>query len=215
MESNLAAATSKCCRVCAESNLVMEVRIARCAKCFLLYCTHFASNIDPQYCTECLSDITLQKETIVKTYYHESYDEENDTVVKTEYRRKAKLVRLDGLDWLFAQRKILSMSDEALELAIEYHREILSGMVAEREDRKTKFLHRYAGVRIASSAAAGGQVNVDTSTSSQTEVKKTKTISSTKAAANANAVLQSMMAGGMSPADILKKIEEMQSMIKK
>lgn len=208
--SPIAEATSLVCMTCMRSNLTEEIRIQKCERCTKIYCVHFASNIDPRFCTNCLSDISMSKETIRKTYINELYDEESDTVVTKEYTRRAQLVKLAGFDWLFYQRKIFSMSDDALELAQEFHREILNAIIAEREDRKAKFMHRYAGVRVASNASAAGQVNVNTTT----EVKKTRTISSTKLAANANAMLQSMLATGMSLEQILAKIDEMQKGIK-
>ena len=172
-------ATQRTCRACLEKNLIEEVFLARCATCSLIFCTHFASNIDPQFCTECFSDITLHKEVITKTYQYENADGE-----VAEYKRKARLIRLEGLSWLFIQRKILDMSDEALELAIEYHREIMTGMVSEREQRKNKFMHRYAGVNYTIPP-------VDTATSTSTTVKKSRTISSTRATATASGMLQS------------------------
>jgi hypothetical protein len=208
--SEIVEAASRVCRNCLEANLIEDVKIARCSKCSNLYCIHFASNIDPQYCVECLSDINMHREVIVKTYRSEVYDEETDTVTVSEYKRRARLIRLDGMHWLFAQRKIASLSDEALELTIEYHKEILTGLHAEKEDRRIKHLHRNASIP---GAAGSGQVNVDTTSSYSTETKKTKTISSTKATASANALLNSMMASGMSMDEILKKITDMQSKV--
>lgn len=204
-EGVISEVTSKTCRACQVSNLSEDIRISRCTKCRSLYCTHFTSNIDPQYCVECLSDISLQKETVVKTYTTESYDENTDTTTTSVYKRRAKSIKLEGLDWLFAQRKIVSMSDESLELAIEYHREILTGMMAEREDRKAKFMHRFAGIK-----AGHESVNVDSATSSSTVVKRTRTISSTKASATASAAMQAMLAQGMDAASLLKMLEGLQ-----
>jgi len=195
-------ATSKTCRHCLEANLVEEVKLARCSQCNAVYCIHFASNIDPAHCTECLSDVTLHKETVTKTYTHESYDEATDTVNTTEYKRKARSIKLEGLDWLFAQRKIVQLSDESLELAIEYHREVLNGMLSERERRKAEYLHRFASVKTVY------PTTIDGAASSTTTVKRTKTISSTKAAATANGILQSMAAGGMNAAAILALMEK-------
>jgi hypothetical protein len=198
----LVQATSKTCRHCLEANLVDEVKLARCSQCNAVYCIHFASNIDPTLCIECLSDVSLHKEVVTKTYVHESYDEETDTLNTTEYKRKARSIKLEGLDWLFAQRKIVSMSDESLELAIEYHREILNGMLSEREQRKAEYMHRFASVKTVY------PTTVDGATSASTTVKRTRTISSNKAAATANGLLQSMQAGGMNAAQILQMLEK-------
>jgi hypothetical protein len=210
-EPTLQSISSRTCRACLESNLTEEIRLARCIKCNLIYCVHFASTIDPSQCTECLAEISLHKEIVTKTYTHESYDEDTDTTTTTEYRRRAKSIRLDGMDWLFAQRKIITQSDDSLELAIEYHRQILNGMLAERERRRTEFMHRYAGVKVDSNPS--GQVDV--LSASSVEVKKTKTISSTRAVQNANAVMQSMMGQGMDAKKILEMLEKIAGGVKK
>ena len=192
-------AASKTCRGCLEANLIEDVRIARCKKCELLFCTHFASNIDPAYCTECLSDVNLYKEVVTKTYSY--YNEENDTV--TEYKRRARSIKLTGLDWLFAQRKIISLSDNELELAIEYHREILNGMLKEREERRIAKAHRYAGTK-----ADADSAKLDSATVVAESVKRTKTIQSSKAAATANSLLAAFQAQGMTTAQILAMMEK-------
>ena len=92
------------------------------------------------------------------------------------------------------------MSDDSLMLAIEYHREILSGMLSEREQRKNKFMHRYAGVTYTPP--------VDAATTTSTTVKKTKTISSNKAAATASGLMQAMLAQGWT-------IEKIQALMEK
>jgi hypothetical protein len=202
----LQTATSKTCRSCIETNLIEDVRIQRCKQCQFLYCVHFSSNIDPQYCTECLSDVSMLKEVVTKTYQY--YNEETDTV--TEYRRKARSIRLEGADWLFRQRKIVSMSDESLELAIEYHREILSGMLKEREERRIKHAHRYAGIKEGTETVG----IKDSANVTATSVKRTKTIQSSKAQATANGALQAMMAQGMSIDKILEVLQKAASGVK-
>lgn len=187
---------SNVCVACKEANLIEEIKVARCLECSKLYCIHFASTIDPHKCVECLSEITLTKETVSKEYT--SYNEETDVV--TTYRRRAKSIRLEGMDWLFAQRKIHSMSDDALELAIEYHRALLGGLLKEREDRRTKWLHRYAGAPLPKATEA---LSID-GTSSTTVVKTTKSIKSTKTAATASSILQSLLASGKSIDEIMK-----------
>ena len=205
-ESEIQSALAKTCRNCQVANLIEDVKINRCSKCESIYCTHFASAIDPQYCIECLADVTLHKEIVTKTYTHETYDEETDTTITTQYSRRAKQLKLEGSDWLFVQRKIVNMSDDALELAIEYHREILQAMMHEREDRRTKYLHRFAGVKL-------GTETVSSNTSADgLTVKKTKTISSTKAAATATGMMESMLASGkMDAATLLKMLQDMTS----
>jgi hypothetical protein len=195
----LTQAASKTCRTCLEANLTEDVRISRCTKCAFLYCTHFASTIDPQYCTECLSDVSLHKEVVTKTYTY--YNEETDTL--TEYKRRARYIKLEGLDWLFAQRKIIALSDNELELAVEYHREILNGMLKEREERRIKQLHRFANT-----PKDAATQNLDSASVVASKVIRTKTIQSSKAAATANATMQAMFAAGMTPAQLLAMLEK-------
>ena len=191
----------KCCPTCLESNLIDEIKISRCAQCSVLYCIHLASSIDPSKCTECLSDVTLIKETITKTYEH--YNEEMDVV--TVYKRRAKSIRLEGMDWLFAQRKILQMSNDSLELAIEYHRALLNGLLQEREARRIKHAHRYAGVALPKPSV---QTDVTTSTTTTTKVKKS--IKSTKENATANGVMQAMLAKGLTPQQMIEMLSKLQ-----
>lgn len=195
-EPAIEAASQRVCRACLESNLTSELIIARCSRCTLLFCTHFTSNIDPQYCTECLSNISLHKEIVTKTY---DITDEEGKVIK-QVSRSARLKRLEGFDWLFAQRKIYTMSDESLELAIEYHREILTGMLNEREQRRTKFLHRFANVKY--------EIPPKDSTTSTTTVKKVKTVSSNRDSAMASAMLKVFLAQGMTIEQIMEKIEK-------
>lgn len=184
------------CPTCMAANLTEEIKFSRCVKCGKLYCIHFASTIDPAYCVECLSDISLIKETITKECEH--YDEKTDEV--TIYKRRAKRIKLEGLNWLFMQRKIVSISDDALELSIEYHREILSGLLTERETRRTAFLHRYAGIKMPKKSKSSG-------TDSSTTTKVTKRIRSTKTTATASSVLQAMLAGGMTPEQLMQMLQ--------
>lgn len=195
-EPAIESATQRVCRACLESNLTSEIIIARCSRCTLLFCTHFTSNIDPQYCTECLSNMSLHKEIITKTY--DVINDEGEVI--KQVKRTARLRRLEGMDWLFSQRKIYSMSDESLELAIEYHREILTGMLNEREQRKAKFLHRFANVKY--------EIPPKDATASVTTVKKVKTVSSTRDAAMANAMIKAFLAQGLSMEKIMEMIEK-------
>lgn len=180
------------CPTCMGMNLLEEIKIARCAKCSKIYCTHFASAIDPAYCVECLSDVSMIKEIVVKEYTH--YNEEEDTI--TTYRRKARSIKLEGMNWLFAQRKIAALSDDELELSVEYHRGLLNGLLGEREARRIAKAHRFAGVGL----PPQGSPVVTTS-------KKTKSIKSSKQAATASALLESALAGGMDLNQILNLLQ--------
>ena len=174
-------------------------------RCEQAFCFHFASSIDAQYCVNCMSNISVTKQVITKEYVHR--DEERQ--VTSIYRRRAREVQIKGLDWLFAQRRIPDQSDVELDLTIEYHRNILQLLLTEQEQRRNAKMHRYAGVRVvpvpSGQPKAGDPTKVSSTTT--TTVKKTRTVSKNKAAEQAAAVLNSLLAGGMSIDDILKKMQ--------
>ena len=117
------------CMVCREKNLTDQVVFNNCLKCNEVYCLHFASTIDPAYCTNCLHDVQITEEVITKTETH--YNEQTDTLITRT--RKAKRVTLGGMHWLFQARKISMMTDLELGLAIEYHGDIQRAMILERD----------------------------------------------------------------------------------
>ena len=167
--------TATVCDVCLELNLTHPTSVITCARCGQPFCFHFASTIDAQYCVNCLSDISVSKSVVTKTYEHKN--DQGDIVF---YRRRAREIQISGLDWLFAQRKI------------EYHRNILSLMCTEQEQRRTAKMHRYAGVKIHLTPSV-----TDVNHTTTTTVKKTRTVSKTKAQEQIAALLKNMAAKGM------------------
>jgi hypothetical protein len=197
-ESSKEIKTKKVCSECLLGNLTENVGIIKCSKCNTIFCYHFASAIDPQYCTECFGDLTVTKEIVTKEYVH--YNEETDEI--TSYKRRARATKISGEDWLFAQRRIENISDAELEAAIEYHRAILGLMIYEREVRRAAKMHRYAGIKIQIKPA---------SDSTTTTTKVTKEIKSSKTVATAQATVASMLKGGMSQAELMNMLKTLQA----
>jgi hypothetical protein len=189
--------TSLVCDSCLELNLTHKSSI-ECAGCGKSFCLHYASNIDVQYCVNCMSDVSVSKSVITKSYEHRN----EETGQLSYYRRRAREIKIDGLDWLFAQRKIPELSDAELDLTIEYHRNILQLMIAEQEKKHAAYLHRNAGVKVhfASTPAAG------VTSTTTTTVKKTRTVSKQKATEQLNALLKDLLAKGLKPEDIAKMV---------
>jgi len=186
--------TMTVCDVCLELNLTTKAQVIKCERCEQAFCYHYASTIDARYCVNCMSDISVTKQTISKEYVHR--DEENK--VTSVYRRRAREVQIKGLSWLFAQRKIADLSDVELDLTIEYHRNILMLQIDEQERRRNAKMHRYASSKYTIQTPSGTTV----SSTTQTTVKKTRTVSKNKAEEQLNALLASMLGGGKSVADI-------------
>src|SRR5215472_5341412 len=84
--------SSNVCDTCLNDNLLKNVSIIKCIKCAQAFCIHYASNFDAQYCVDCMSDLSVTKESISKTYEH--YNELTDTV--TKYSRRARQIKVEG-----------------------------------------------------------------------------------------------------------------------
>lgn len=176
--------TSTVCDTCLELNLTHPAQIIRCERCEQAFCYHYASSIDARYCVNCMSDISVTKQVISKEYVHRDEHEHITSV----YRRRAREVKIEGLSWLFAQRKIYELSDVELDMTIEYHRNILSLMIDEQERRRNAKMHRYAGVKVNIPTPSGTSVSSTTTTT----VKKTRTVSKNKAEEQLQALIGAM-----------------------
>lgn len=135
--------TIPACQECI-SNDATDDTIKMCAKCGVGFCCHFASSIDIQYCGNCMVDVNLTEEVIVKEQiFHNSAGAET-------YRRRqiAKKLKLSGSDWLFANYQIGEISDEELGIAIEHHKSIATAMMLERESRRVEHLQKLRGIKV-------------------------------------------------------------------
>lgn len=186
----------KICSICRERNLTDQTSFNNCSKCSIVYCLHYASTIDPQYCTDCLHDVVVKEEVITKTETH--YNEEKDQLYTRT--RKAKRTTIGGMHWLFAARKISTLNDLELDLAIEYHRDYLNQMLYERDERRSQKAHRNLGKSLPVSFSSVGET-------STIEVKKTRVKQATKAndpAAMLLQALKTLQGTGLSQEDIIK-----------
>jgi hypothetical protein len=183
------------CDDCFEKNLTENVHIQSCVVCESSYCRHHASVIDPIHCAECLNDVSVTVETIQKTQLREN----QETKATYVYSRKARQIKIGGLHWLFAQRKIASLSDIELGLAIEYHRAIYDSLIFERERRRQEHFHRNAGIRTPLSPTSPLN-NTGTIVTNTTTVKKSRTTSIKKPDAvktNALSAIDVLLKSGM------------------
>jgi len=186
------------CDVCLELNLTEAVHIQKCVICEESYCTHHASIVDPTHCSECLHDVQVTFSDVIKTETHINQST-NQPYTRT---RKARQIKLGGMHWLFAQRKIGEMNDIELAAAIEYHRAYYDTLIFEREKRRIDNFHRNAKkqYKINNSSA------IITST---TTVKKSKTISVGKPKTqevNLSAALQLLLKQGLTMDQIAKMV---------
>lgn len=184
------------CEVCKEKNLSTSIDTISCLRCNKITCFHMISPVDPAYCNECVIDVQMTEQTIYKKTEH--YNEETDkTYVKSS---KARQIQFTGLDWLFFNRRINTLSDTELLLAIEYHQAIYHSMMYEREKRRVDYFHRNAGKKVIIKTTSA-------ETTTETTIKKSRTIkpdSTTKAQANLKALLEMLIKQGKTPAEIMQ-----------
>jgi len=189
---------SNVCETCSHDNLLQKVGIVYCSKCSAPFCIHFASKIDPQYCVDCCSEVSMTKNSI--TYERQVYNEQTDTT--RTYRRRAKEIHIEGFDWLFMQRKIYTLSDAELDLAIEYHRNYQSLLLVEAEARRNQKAHRNANVKIV--------MPTHSTQTTTTTVKKSTNITSTKAQAQVSGLFSSLLAKGLTVDQIQAIVAQLQ-----
>lgn len=196
----------KVCLSCKETNLTEDIQehLMTCPGCGQVYCVHFASSVDPSCCKDCCHDVEMTVTTEVVKREH--YNEETDT--STVRTHKYRSVKFTGLDWLFFNRKINTLTDLELSLAIEYHQGLASSMLYERDKRKAEYFHRNAGKHITIKTSDG---NIISTTKTTTTVKKTQTTKSkvkTEAEIQLAAQLDKMLSGGLSIDQILGMLKK-------
>lgn len=173
---------SHVCDTCIGDNLLKSCGIRTCARCLNPFCIHFASKVDSlTYCVSCMSAIELTRSIVTKTYEH--YNEETDVI--RSYTRRAREIKLEGDDWMFAQRRIATLSDAELDMVIEYHRQYLMLLCNEQERRRMERMHRNASVKYVVPTASA-------TTTTVTTTKKTKTVKLDKQKEKAAAMLSAL-----------------------
>ena len=188
----------------------------RCTKCNLIFCPHFASKIDFQYCQYCFHDLILEDSIIRRIEETKSLSGKK---IFTRIMRARHLV-FKGQDWMFAQARVIDMTDEELSVTIEYHKAIFGEMLNEREARKiaanraalNKMHKNAASMKIPSKTPGlytdGTPITAEPSVVTTTTVKRTRmTVSGANAIANALAgVIATWKAQGLSEDEIKAKL---------
>jgi hypothetical protein len=123
----------KRCVFCPEAQVVdIQPLLRTCPKCSRVYCSSHASSADPQFCQDCLSDVIVKDETVVKT--EEEWDLQKDQLIR--HTQKFRQIEFHGTGWMFYTKAIHGRSDDELKAFIEYHRALVSLIEHEIIDRK-------------------------------------------------------------------------------
>ena len=167
-----------------------------CKRCGAAYCKHFASTIDFRFCGNCLEDFSVVEtiETKVTEYTNATGE------VTSRKRQMARNLKLTGTDWLFAQHAVENLTDEELIETIEYHRNIASIMLMERETRRTEQYKKLASVKIRSIDRSKVDAN------GALKAEKTVKAKKEKAPPDQNAImaaLATLLGANLSPEQIL------------
>jgi hypothetical protein len=188
----------KICDVCKEQNLTCSImeHVLTCPGCSSAYCIHFASSVDPAICKDCCHDVVMTE--TVESVKRETYNKETDSV--TVRSHKYRSIKFSGLDWLFFTRKINTLSDLELDIAIEYHFTIYNSMMYEREKRRIEYYHRNAGKHVPIRTSSAEVVSSVTSVKSS---KTTKPRNTTSKEVNAASLVAELLQKGATPAQIL------------
>lgn len=191
---------SQVCDICVGDNLLKNVGIRTCARCRNPFCIHFSCKVDPlTYCVSCMSQIELTRSVVTKTIEH--YDEVTDTL--RTYTRRAREIKLSGDDWMFAQRRVKDLSDDELDMVVEYHRQYLQLLCDDAERRRMEKAHRNANVKFVIPSAQVTSTTVTTT-------KKVSTVKLDKQKEQAAALLAQLLSqpGGADMAALLAKLKK-------
>lgn len=193
-------------------------QIRTCPRCQQEFCPHFASKIDFQFCTYCFHNFILEDSIIRKVIETKSLSGK-----KTFTRvMRARHIVFKGEDWMFAQARVTTLSDEEVGTSIEYHRTILGEMINEMEARKIArnkkalaTMMKNASLKIPSVKTGyntdGSIIGMDSTTVTTTTVKRTRiTAASTNSTAIAlNAIIAVFKAQGLTEEQIKIKLSSM------
>lgn len=150
------------CKWCDSETIVNE----HCTKCNNAYCALCASKLDPaKFCDECLRDVVIEETTRVRT--DTDWDLKKNEIVRNT--SKSKVIMFNGIDWMFAAKKICELPDEELKPILYYHRAMVMQLEQELLTRNVNRAH--AQVQVQVSKNESGVVTI----SRQTKTKTTKT----------------------------------------
>jgi hypothetical protein len=127
------------CKFCLNENVKI------CLKCKSNYCAIHAAKFSPNFCQECLSNLSVILNTISRT------TTEYDLIDEVLYIKPGAVnkLQLDGPDWIFYSTWIENLSEEDWLAVYQFHYFIIKMMEYENEVRKVKQARRVASAPLA------------------------------------------------------------------
>jgi len=141
-----------------------------CIKCAVVFCRHYASAIDIRFCANCIGEVAVKESILEKVIEHTK----PDGTISFSRKFQSKMIKLEGVDWLFANHLIEDMTDAEIDGAVEYHRANVDLMLMERESRKQERIRKLASVKVIS-VKRQSQYEKERAEAKASSPKKTKT----------------------------------------
>ena len=107
-----------------------------CKKCDRRFCPRHASRVHPQFCQDCMKDVTLLIDKYVKT--EEDFDLYSNQMVR--HRSSCTRYQMNGPDYIFYSEAIKLLSDDELKTQYEFMNFLRSLIEAEQTTRKVRKL---------------------------------------------------------------------------
>lgn len=128
------AAVPVCCKYC------LSEQTKTCLMCQSRYCVLHAAKFSPNFCKDCLTNLSVIMDTISRT--STEYDMLDDQLVTNVIQ--SKTLQLDGPDWVFYSTWIENLREEDWLEIYQFHYFVLKYMEYQNEIRKVKRAKRIA-----------------------------------------------------------------------
>jgi Zn-finger nucleic acid-binding protein len=142
-----------------------------CKKCKVNFCPHYSSIIDIRFCANCVGDVSI-RETIIEKVVERVKPDGQVSFSRAFYARR---IKLEGVDWLFANELIVNTPDDKLDAAIEYHRANIDLLLLERQQRQLERSHQLARVKVKINTSANDKTVATKTAKTAKPSKQSKT----------------------------------------
>jgi hypothetical protein len=118
----------------------LNEQVKECLKCKSRYCSIHAAKFSPNFCKDCLGNLSaiLEDKNLTST----EYDMIDDVLVTKSV--SSKTLQLDGPDWIFYSRWIEDLPEDQWLEIYQFHYFVLKMMEYENELRKVKRARKIA-----------------------------------------------------------------------
>ena len=138
----------------------LNEKVKECLKCKSHYCSIHAAKFSPNFCKDCLTNLSAIINTITRS--STEYDLIDDALVMKSVQ--SKTLQFDGPDWIFYSTWIENLSESDWMEIYQFHYFVIKMMEYENEVRKIKQARKVASAPLS--------VRVTKETKTKKEVKE-------------------------------------------